>query len=190
MTSSVQLVGRGVSVGLSSPANTHGAKASGRVRIKAGMGLDAFMRPRSRLNHGSSKVLFMTIGELARRFGIRPSALRFYERKRLLDTPARVGGKRAYDAGAVARVAFIREAQQSGLTLAEIRTMLRAGRAGAAPRRLWRAAATAKLAVLDRRITALQASRAALETKLACRCRTLAQCERKLAGGTRASVCR
>ena len=123
----------------------------------------------------------MTIGELARRFGLRPSALRFYERNRLLDAPARIGGKRTYDAGAVARVAFIREAQESGLTLAEIKAMLRAGLAGAEPRRLWRTAATAKLVVIDRRIAALHASRAALEKKLACRCRTLAQCERAMA---------
>ncbi len=123
----------------------------------------------------------MTIGELAHRFGLRPSALRFYERNRLLDEPARRGGKRVYDPGAVARVAFIRAAQSSGLTLAEIRAMLRAGRAGAAPRRLRQAAANTKLVVIDRRIAALHASRDALEQKLACRCRTLAQCERMIA---------
>ena len=127
---------------------------------------------------------FMTIGELAQRFGLRPSALRFYERNRLLDAPARIGGKRAYDAGALKRVAFIREAQASGLTLGEISAMLRAGRAGAAPRQLWQAAATAKLAAIDRRIAELHASRASLEKKLACRCRTLARCERVLAKGT------
>lgn len=130
----------------------------------------------------------MTIGELAKRFGLRPSALRFYERDRLLDAPARIGGKRAYTADAVTRVAFIRGAQESGLTLAEIRTMLREGRAGAAPRQLWRRAATTKLAVMDRQITALHASRAALEKKLACRCRTLAQCEHELAKETLASA--
>lgn len=127
------------------------------------------------------KSFFMSIGDLSRRFGVRPSALRFYERQRLVDPPTRVGGQRAYDAAAVARVAFIREAQRSGLTLAEIKSMIRDGAAGAAPRRLWRHAATAKLAVLDRRIAVLHASRAALEQKLACRCRTLSQCERLLA---------
>ena len=112
----------------------------------------------------------MTIGELAKRFGLRPSARRFYERSRLLDASARIGGKRAYHADALSRVAFIRGAQESGLTLAEISAMLRAGWTGAAPRRLWQVAAAAKLTVIDRRIAALHASRVALERKLACRC--------------------
>jgi DNA-binding transcriptional MerR regulator len=122
----------------------------------------------------------MTIGELAQRFGLRPSALRFYERSRLLDPPIRIGGRRAYGGGAVTRLGFIRKAQESGLTLTEIGVMIRDGKAGASPQRLWQKAAAAKLAVIDRRIDALRASRAALERKLACRCRTLAQCERKL----------
>ena len=130
----------------------------------------------------------MMIGELAKRFGLRPSALRFYERNRLLDAPARIGGKRAYDAEAVTRVAFIREAQRSGLTLAEVKAMLRESRAGVAPRRLWKTMATAKLAIIDRRIAALHANRDALEKKLACRCWTLAQCERKLAKEVPASA--
>ncbi|MDQ3621508.1 MAG: MerR family transcriptional regulator [Verrucomicrobiota bacterium] len=130
----------------------------------------------------------MTIGELAQRFGLRPSALRFYERNELLEPPLRAGGKRVYESGAVTRLAFIRKAQESGLTLAEIKAMIRDGTAGAAPQRLWQKAATAKLTVIDRRIAALHASRAALERKLACRCRTLAQCERMLAKETLGSV--
>ena len=126
----------------------------------------------------------MTIGELAKRFGLRPSALRFYERNRLLDVPARIGGKRVYKADAVARVGFIRGAQESGLALAEIRELLCEGRAGAAPRRLWQTMAATKLATIDRQITALHASRVALKKKLGCRCRTLAQCERELAKET------
>lgn len=67
----------------------------------------------------------MNIGELARRFGLQPSALRYYERKGLLPKPGRVGGRRFYHQAAVDRLGFIREAQASGLTLAEIGALLR-----------------------------------------------------------------
>jgi DNA-binding transcriptional MerR regulator len=43
----------------------------------------------------------MSIGEVARRAGIAPSAIRYYERLGLLPTPPRVGGKRRYDATAL-----------------------------------------------------------------------------------------
>jgi MerR family redox-sensitive transcriptional activator SoxR len=122
----------------------------------------------------------MTIGELARRFGLRPSALRFYERRNLLEAPIRVGGRRNYDSAAVRRVGFIRNAQQSGLTLAEIKSLIRDGRSGISPRQLWRKTAVQKLTSIDRKIAALRASRAALEKTQACRCRNFTQCETQL----------
>ena len=122
----------------------------------------------------------MKIGELARRFGIPASTLRYYERRGLLAPPVRVAGRRSYDDAAVRRVAFIRCAKESGLTLREIKTMIEAGKAGVAPRRLWRRAAEEKVTIIDRKIAALQTTRGVLRSKLACRCRTLAQCERTL----------
>lgn len=123
----------------------------------------------------------MTIGELAQRFGLRPSALRFYERVDLLESPLRIGGRRNYDNAAVRRIGFIRHAQQSGLTLAEIKSLIRDGRSGISPRRLWRKTAVQKLVVIDRKIAELRASRAALEKTRACRCRSFTQCESQLA---------
>jgi DNA-binding transcriptional MerR regulator len=40
----------------------------------------------------------LSIGELARRTGVRPSALHYYEEAGILPTPARMSGKRCYDA--------------------------------------------------------------------------------------------
>lgn len=128
----------------------------------------------------------MTIGELALRFGLRPSALRFYERANLLESPIRVSGRRNYDTAAVRRVGFIRTAQQNGLTLAEIKSLIRDGRAGISPRRLWQRTALQKLAVIDRKIAELRASRAALERTRACRCRSFTQCEAQLAENSNA----
>lgn len=124
---------------------------------------------------------FMNIGELAKRFGLRPSALRFYERIGLLDPPPRLGGRRAYDEAAARRIAFIRNAQHSGLTLAELQSLIRDGRSGISPRRLWRGTAEKKLALIDRKIAQLRASRAALAKTRGCRCRTFTQCESRLA---------
>lgn len=128
----------------------------------------------------------MTIGELALRFGLRPSALRFYERANLLESPMRLGGRRDYDAAAVRRVGFIRTAQQNGLTLAEIKSLIRDGRAGISPRRLWQKTAVQKLAVIDQKIAELRASRVALEKTRACRCRSFTQCETQLAENSNA----
>ncbi len=41
----------------------------------------------------------LTIGDVARRSGLRPSALRYYEEAGLLPAPARVNGRRRYDGG-------------------------------------------------------------------------------------------
>ncbi len=123
----------------------------------------------------------MTIGALAKHFHLRTSALRFYERAGLLDPPMRHGGRRAYDQSAIRRVGFIRHAQSGGLTLAEIKALIRDGSSGISPRQLWRKTADRKLGLIDKKIAELQASRLALEKTRACRCRSLTQCESQFA---------
>ncbi|MEX2547158.1 MAG: heavy metal-responsive transcriptional regulator [Chloroflexota bacterium] len=67
----------------------------------------------------------MRIGELARRTGVPPTTLRYYEQAGLLEQAARTkSGYRAYDAEAVRRLEFIRAAQAVGLTLHEIRDVI------------------------------------------------------------------
>ncbi len=76
----------------------------------------------------------MRIGELSRRSGVPPTTLRYYEEAGLLPPPRRTAaGYRAYDEGAVGRLAFIRAAQAVGLTLAEIREILTIRDGGRAP---------------------------------------------------------
>ena len=74
-----------------------------------------------------------TIGELAAHAGLKADALRYYERLGMISPAARTtGGFRVYSADVVERLRFIKQAQLSGLTLAEIRELLRAdGRRGA-----------------------------------------------------------
>lgn len=87
----------------------------------------------------------LTIGEAARRAGLRTSALRFYEAKGLLPPPPRAGGARRYHPTVLRRLALIDVAKRAGFTLAEIRELLD-GFDDAAPGSIrWRAMAARKL---------------------------------------------
>lgn len=68
----------------------------------------------------------MTIGQLATAAGLKPTALRYYEREGILRPSSRsTSGYRLYDAGAVEQLEFIRAAQAVGFSLDDIRTLLR-----------------------------------------------------------------
>ena len=67
----------------------------------------------------------MRIGEAAGRAGVPAKTIRFWEDQRLVPEPARTAvGYRDYDPAIVERLAFIRHAQASGLTLEHIRQVL------------------------------------------------------------------
>jgi MerR family redox-sensitive transcriptional activator SoxR len=66
----------------------------------------------------------LTIGELAARSGVAPSALRYYERLGLIRARRTSGNQRRYERAELRRVAFIRIAQQVGVSLDEIRAAL------------------------------------------------------------------
>jgi DNA-binding transcriptional MerR regulator len=113
-----------------------------------------------------------TIGDLAARCGVSRDTLRFYERERLLP-PARrtASGYRQYGESDAARVRFIRRAQATGLTLEDIRELLRVQQLRA-PETCRRVAARlrARIEVLDRKILELREFRRELA-------RALGQCE-------------
>lgn len=67
----------------------------------------------------------MTIGELARSTGVHVETVRYYERCGLVPQPARrPSGYRVYSADSVARIRFIKNAQELGFSLAEIKKLL------------------------------------------------------------------
>ena len=68
----------------------------------------------------------LTIGDLAARSGVAPSALRFYEREGLIHATRTGGNQRRYERHELRRVAFIRIAQQVGVSLEEVREALAA----------------------------------------------------------------
>src|SRR5690349_25085289 len=65
----------------------------------------------------------LAIGEVARRAGIRASAIRYYELAGLIPGPARVGGRRRYDEAVLVSLDLIRLAQRAGFTIQEVRTL-------------------------------------------------------------------
>lgn len=73
----------------------------------------------------------MRIGEVSRKTGASPKALRLYEQLGLLPTPLREGSYRSYDSEHVDAVLLIRQAQAAGFKLQELSEMLR--RSGFAP---------------------------------------------------------
>jgi MerR family transcriptional regulator, redox-sensitive transcriptional activator SoxR len=118
----------------------------------------------------------LSIGEVAERAGVAASALRYYEAEGLLPEPERVSGRRAYDPGAVRRVAVIQACRAAGFTIREIRALVGATAAGVAPSDAWKAVAEAKLA----EVAALEARAAEmrrwLEEGLACGCLRIEDC--------------
>src|SRR6266852_7603793 len=68
------------------------------------------------------------IGELATRAGVSIDAVRYYERLKLLPRAGRTaGGFRLFGPESVERVQFIKQAQELGLTLDEIKGLLATG---------------------------------------------------------------
>lgn len=62
----------------------------------------------------------LSVGEVAARAGVAPSAVRFYESKGLITSHRNSGNQRRFHRGALRRVAFIKVAQNVGLSLEDI----------------------------------------------------------------------
>ena len=66
-----------------------------------------------------------TISKVAKALGINIETVRFYERRKLIDQPAKpTSGFRHYPDETVARIRFIKRAQELGFTLEEIAHLL------------------------------------------------------------------
>jgi MerR family redox-sensitive transcriptional activator SoxR len=106
----------------------------------------------------------LTIGQVARRAGLAPSAVRYYERRGLLAADGRESGQRRYSEATQRRLVFIRMLQDAGLSLDEI-----AGVLGASTVQEWKAIAAHRLDALDAEIERLERARAYLQGAMLCR---------------------
>ena len=118
----------------------------------------------------------LTIGEVARRSGVRATTIRYYESINVLPRPRRANGRRRYDEAILDRLAFIHVAQRLGFTLAEI-VLLFEQREGAVPlSQRWQALAREKLADVERLIRHAGEVRQTLISGLGCGCENLDEC--------------
>jgi MerR family mercuric resistance operon transcriptional regulator len=108
----------------------------------------------------------LTIGRVAAAAGVNVETIRFYQRLGLLAEPARPsGGVRRYGSEVVARLRFIKRAQQLGFSLAEVQRLLvledpqSCGKA--------RSLAAEKLALVEARIADLERMRVVLKNLVA-----------------------
>lgn len=105
----------------------------------------------------------MRIGELASRGAVSTKTIRYYESIGLLEEPPRTpGGYRSYGDDAVERLRFVRDAQASGLTLAEIASVLELKASGARSCAHTTTLLERHLADLDEQIERLREARAEL----------------------------
>lgn len=119
----------------------------------------------------------LTIGELAARSGVAPSALRYYEQFGLIRADRTGGNQRRYERSELRRVAFIRTAQQIGVPLEEIRAALDDLPAARTPTKAdWARLSRRWRARLDDRIALLTRLRDDLTSCIGCGCLSLQSC--------------
>ena len=117
------------------------------------------------------------IGEIAQQTGVSVETLRFYEKRRLLNAPARTdGGFRLYSDDALQQVRFIKQAQSLGLTLDDVQQLLvaRQRRPPVASCRRVRDLLTRRIEDIDARIRELRQFRRTLNEHLVACDRALA----------------
>ena len=118
----------------------------------------------------------LTIGEVARRAGVAPSTVRYYEQRGLLPVPQRRNGQRRYDAAIVQHLALIKLAQQAGFTLGEITTLVHGFIADTPFSTRWQVLARQKLVELEAQRTRIQQMEQVLTVGLQCACVHLTEC--------------
>jgi MerR family redox-sensitive transcriptional activator SoxR len=118
----------------------------------------------------------LSIGEVARRTGRRPSSVRYYEQIGLLPAAARVAGRRVYGPDTLRTLAVIETGQRAGLSLQDIGALLAVSPDDAAAIDRLREIAERKLPEITALIERSQLVREWLECAARCECPSLNQC--------------
>jgi MerR family transcriptional regulator, mercuric resistance operon regulatory protein len=108
----------------------------------------------------------MTIGRLAKAAGVNVETVRYYQRRGLIDEPAKPhGGQRRYPPSDLQKINFIKRAQQLGFSLAEVQDLL--DLSDGKNHRETRAIAERKVQVIDSHIAHLAKTRSQLNRLIA-----------------------
>jgi MerR family transcriptional regulator, redox-sensitive transcriptional activator SoxR len=116
------------------------------------------------------------IGEVATISGKAASAIRYYESIGLLPEPVRLSGRRRYPEEVLRSLAVIDTAQRAGLSLDDIRLLLRASTEDARAVEQLREVAERRLPILREAIVRAELVREWLEQAADCCCPTLETC--------------
>ena len=119
----------------------------------------------------------LSISEVAKQLGLRPSSIRYYEQIGVLPPAHRVSGQRRYDPTVLYRLAIIQRARQLGFTLTEIRQLFFGFRDSTRASERWRTLSQRKLGELDHLMDGIKAVRSLLKKLMTkCHCNTLDEC--------------
>jgi MerR family transcriptional regulator, redox-sensitive transcriptional activator SoxR len=119
----------------------------------------------------------LTIGDFAARAGVATSALRYYEKEGLIRSTRTGGNQRRFERSELRRVAFIRIAQQVGISLDEIRAALAELPDSRTPTRAdWARLSAHWRRRLDERIALMERLRDELTGCIGCGCLSLKRC--------------
>src|SRR5436309_9738840 len=122
----------------------------------------------------------LAISDVARLFGLRTSAIRYYEQIGILPAPLRKSGQRRYEETALFRLAVIQRARETGFTLEEIRKLFFGFPPGTSPPKRWRELSQRKLTELQERMSRLKLMEALLKQVENCQCDALDKCGKRI----------
>jgi DNA-binding transcriptional MerR regulator len=118
----------------------------------------------------------MNISQVARQFGVRASALRYYEQIGILSPVNRVSGQRRYDVASLRRLAVVQRARDAGFALEDIRELFTAFRPGTPASQRWRQVSLRKLTEIEDAIARLSVMKNLLKRMSNCKCDALDEC--------------
>lgn len=119
----------------------------------------------------------LTIGDLAQRSGVAPSALRFYEAEGLIVSERTDGNQRRFARPTLRRVALVQAGRGAGIPLADIRAALEHLPHDRTPtKRDWERLSKSWQADVDARIARLEGLRDQLSSCIGCGCLSLRSC--------------
>ena len=118
----------------------------------------------------------LSISQVARQVGLRPSAIRYYEQMGILQPAHRISGQRRYDTSILYRLAIIQRARELGFTLNEIRQLFFGFREKTPASQRWRKLCGRKLTELETLIKDIRSMQDVLRRLQNCSCDALDQC--------------
>jgi MerR family redox-sensitive transcriptional activator SoxR len=122
----------------------------------------------------------LAISDVARVFGLRTSAIRYYERIGILPPAMRKNGQRRYNNTVLFRLAVVQRARETGFTLEEIRELFFGFPPGTPPPKRWHQLSQRKIAELRDRMKRLKLMEKLLKRVENCHCDALDECGEKI----------